>query len=99
MPARFPPHPISPIKYIIHGTFIDAPSPTALRVRRDCEVVVNMAGTIESIRNIHEGELRKGLEDEGVSYIKLKEGQVICPGLIDCVRIDCSALHDRLHLG
>lgn len=85
MPAQFPPHPILPTRYIIYGTFIDAPTPAALRVRRDCEIVVDVTGTIESITKAKPRE--KDKDGEEVCYIKLKRGQVICPGLIDCVRI------------
>lgn len=47
-----------------------------------------MTGTIESIANVNEDKPReKNKGDEEVCYVKLKRGQVICPGLIDCVRI------------
>lgn len=90
MSARFPPRPVPLARYIICGTFIDAPTPTALRVRRDCEVVVDVTGTIESITEVNEDKPReKNKDGEEVRYIKLKRGQVVCPGLIDCVRICC----------
>lgn len=85
MPAHFPPHPIPPTRYVVRGTFIDAPTPTALRVRRDCEIVVGTDGTIESIADVDvDGEKKD--DDEDTCYIELKRGQVVCPGLIDCVR-------------
>lgn len=87
MPAQFP-APILPTKYVIHGAFIDAPTPTALRVRKDCEIVVDVTGMIESIANISKSKTSgKDMGGEGISYIKLKKSQVICPGLIDCVSI------------
>lgn len=84
MPAQFPPHPIGPARWVVRGTFVDAPTAAALRVRRDCEIVVGTNGTIESITDANGPRADPDPHD---CYIELKEGQLVCPGLVDCVRI------------
>ncbi|KAK6333403.1 hypothetical protein TWF718_011215 [Orbilia javanica] len=65
---------------IIHGTFIDAPTPRSLRVRKDVFVVVTDTGVIGQI-----SEDESGIREEfkGLGVVRLKGTQVIVPGLVD----------------
>lgn len=81
-------------KYVITGTFIDAPTPQALRVRENCEIVVDTrSGRIEAIRDADLGVVGNRKSDaekekaggENIVRVDMGATQVVCPGLIDCV--------------
>jgi hypothetical protein len=65
------------------GTFIDAPSPGELRIRRDTWVRIDLAsGTILEISTSQAGP-----SNVGRLSIKLPSEMVVVPGFIDCVCI------------
>ncbi|KAI5853238.1 hypothetical protein DFP73DRAFT_535725 [Morchella snyderi] len=78
-------------KYVITGTFIDAPTPKALRVRENCEIVVDArSGRIEAIRDAVEVAGKRKSDEgekaraENIVMVDMGATQVVCPGLIDC---------------
>lgn len=67
---------------IIIGTFIDAPQPRQLRVRKNTVCVVNTSGFIETIGPFDQSEtIFHGREEYDI--VELGETQLMVPGLID----------------
>jgi len=67
---------------IIIGTFIDAPQPQQLRIRKNTVCVVNTFGFIESIEPFDQSEsVFQGREEYDI--IELGATQLMVPGLID----------------
>ena len=105
MPVRFPHHDIGnspdeiprPPLLLLHGTFIDAPIPHKLRVRRNyfCGVDVAGGGEIVLLKEAKEGfqevaeELRRiagrGEGEEEVEFVKMERWQAVAVGVVDCV--------------
>jgi hypothetical protein len=79
-------------KCVITGTFIDAPTPKALRVRENCEIVVDArSGRIEAISDVvgvvgnRKSDEKEKAGAENIVRVDMGATQVVCPGLIDCV--------------
>ncbi|KAK6512153.1 hypothetical protein TWF481_001044 [Arthrobotrys musiformis] len=67
------------LEAIIHGTFIDAPTPRSLRVRENVFVIVR-DGVIQQISS-DEGGIRE--EFLGLRVVKFEGARVLVPGLVD----------------
>lgn len=82
MSINTPPHTL-----VIFGTFIDAPTPYELRLKRRhvCQVDTHQGKIVrlEPEENVDLKEIPSGL---GVDTLRLSETQAVAVGLIDCVR-------------
>ncbi|KAI5795417.1 hypothetical protein DFH27DRAFT_564882 [Peziza echinospora] len=91
---------LRPPLLLLHGTFIDAPTPHELRVRRNyfCGVDVAGGGRIVLLKEGKEREeygevaeeLRRiagrqgGEAEQEVEYVKMERGQAVAVGVVDC---------------
>ncbi|KAF3930510.1 hypothetical protein ABW19_dt0201210 [Dactylella cylindrospora] len=66
--------------FIIHGSLIDTPTPTALRIREDVFCVIDAEGVIRQICK-DRGEILVEFRDAPVT--ELAETQMVVPGFID----------------
>jgi hypothetical protein len=83
-----------PTELELGGTFIDAPAPGELRIRRDTWVRIDLtSGTILDISTSQAGPSR----GERLS-IKMPPEMVVVPGFIDCVCISSGGLGIRHRL-
>jgi hypothetical protein len=75
-------------KLVLHGTFIDTPSPGELRVREDTLITVDIAsGRIQSIApRRSSSSSTPDHEVAGVERLTLGARRVVVPGFVDCVR-------------
>ena len=76
-------------KLAVYGTFIDAPNPGEVRVRKDtCIVIDRSSGRIESILKADDKTYRKlGYSDSEVEVVDLSSEpeRVFIPGFVDTV--------------
>lgn len=76
--------------FLLFGTFIDAPTHDALRVRTNTLAVINgsrIQGLVEIASSTHQEEaIRKSVEQQYQNYdlYIMKEYEFVCSGMIDC---------------
>jgi hypothetical protein len=79
------PNPTDLKSFLVFGTLVDTPSPTELRIREHQLCVVDVEGTISSIKNSKEDEAEAQAKESGLKLVRLNAKDVLFPGLVDCV--------------